>query len=53
MHHYFRMKHTILYLILSAVFAVFVSGNTQEYTRIHIELPNMFVAEYEKNISQK
>lgn len=49
----FRMKHNILYLVLSAVLAAFVSSKSQEYTRIHIELPNKFVAEYEKNISPK
>lgn len=48
----FRMKHKILYLVLSAVLAALVSSNSQEYTRIHIEFPNIFVAEYEKSASQ-
>lgn len=49
----FYMKHKILYLILSAILATFFSGMSEEYTRIHIELPNQFVVEYENNISQK
>lgn len=49
----FSMKHKILYLILSAVLAAFVNSKSQEYTRIHIELPDKFVAEYEKSVSQK
>lgn len=53
MHHDFFMKYKILFFILSAVVAAFVSGKSQEYTHIHIELPNKFIAEYEKNTSYK
>lgn len=51
MHHEIRMKHKILFFILSAVVAAFVSTESQEYTRLHIELPNKLVVEYEKDIS--
>lgn len=45
------MKLKILYLVLSIILAVLLSGDSQENTYIHIEIPNKFIAEYEKNVS--
>lgn len=53
MNHEFRKKHKILFFALFIASAAFVSSDREEHTRIHIEFANMFVAEYEKNISQK
>jgi len=53
MHHNFGIKLKIFYLVLSTIFVIFLSGDSQEYTHIHIEFPNKFIAEYEKNISKK
>lgn len=53
MHYYFGIKLKIVYLILSAIFLILFSGDSQEYTHIHIEFPNKFIAEYEKNVSKK
>ena len=47
------MKLKIIYLILSIIFALFLSGDGQKYTYIHIEIPNKFIAEYENNMSEK
>lgn len=47
------MKFKILYLILSIILAALLSGDSQEDTYIHIEIPNKFIAEYEKSVSQK
>lgn len=53
LHHNFGMKLKILYLIISAIFAILLSGDNQEYTHIHIELANKFIVEYEKNVIKK
>jgi len=47
------MKLKILSLVLSIILAVLLSGDSQEDTYIHIEIPNKFIAEYEKNVSKK
>jgi hypothetical protein len=47
------MKLKIVYLILLAIFAIFLSGDNHDYTHIHIEVPNKFIAEYEKDVSKK
>lgn len=53
MHYYFGMKLKIVYLILSAISIILLSGDSQTYTHVHIEFPNKFIAEYEKNVSKK
>lgn len=53
MHNYFGMKLKTVYLIFLAISAVYFGGYNHDYTRIHIEVPDKFIAEYEKDISKK
>lgn len=53
MHHYFTMKLKVVSLVLSAILLIFFSNNSQVYTHIHIEFPNKFIAEFEKNVSKQ
>lgn len=52
MHNYSSIKK-IVYLILLAISVLYISGDNHEYTRVHIEVPDKFIAEYEKDISKK
>lgn len=53
LYHNFGIKLKILYLLISAIFAILLRGDSQEYTHIHIELPNKLIVEYEKNVRKK
>lgn len=53
MHNYFSMKLKIVYLIIFTISAVSLGGDNHDYTRIHIEVPDKFIAEYEKDVSKK
>lgn len=53
MNQHLRSKLKIVYLIVSAIFLIILSGDSQEYIHIHIEFPNKFIVEYEKNVAKK
>lgn len=53
MHNYFSLKFKMLSLILSIILATIFARDSHEYTHIHIEIPNKFIAEYQKNVCKK